>query len=70
MSVVDRLPVVTSLNDGESKLLSVPQLSSGTGQEAANNVTQHLASWNLSEHPSVLIPLQQTQAQQKGLALY
>jgi len=51
LSVVDRLPVVvTSLNDGTTKLLAVPKLSSGTGQEAANNVTQQLASWNLSEH--------------------
>lgn len=50
LSVVDRLPVlVTSLKDGSTKLLGVPALSAGTGQEAANNVIQQFGSWNLSD---------------------
>jgi len=36
--------LVTSLNDGESKLLAAPRLPAETGQDAANNVAQQLAS--------------------------
>lgn len=45
-SHVDRLPVlVSSVVDGNIKLLGVPKLSSGTGQSAATAVHELLMSW-------------------------
>jgi len=43
---VDRLPVlISSLDDGSTKLLGVPKLSSGSGRAAADAVHELLALW-------------------------
>jgi len=43
---VDRLPVlVTSLVDGDTQLLGVPKLASGSGKVAAEALFQLLNSW-------------------------
>jgi len=45
-SLIDRLPVlVTSAVDGDSKLLGVSALLSGTGRDTAEAVLQQLKSW-------------------------
>lgn len=45
--MVDRLPILlTSLVDGNCKLLGAPKLPAGTGRSAALEVLQHLHSWN------------------------
>jgi hypothetical protein len=47
---VDRLPVLlSSLVDGETKLLGVPKLTSGTGQAAAEAIHELLNSWECSD---------------------
>jgi len=45
---VDRLPVLLS-GDGMDKLLGVPKMSSGTGENEANAVHKLLAEWQLTE---------------------
>ena len=46
-SVSDRLAILlSSLDDGNVKLLGVPKLSSGSGQAAANAVVDNLKTWS------------------------
>ncbi|KAK0040914.1 WD repeat-containing protein 46 [Biomphalaria pfeifferi] len=46
-SISDRLAILlSSLNDGNVKLLGVPKLQSGSGQAAANAVVDNLKSWS------------------------
>ncbi|KAK0063979.1 hypothetical protein Bpfe_006664 [Biomphalaria pfeifferi] len=46
-SISDRLAILlSSLNDGNIKLLGVPKLQSGSGQAAANAVVDNLKSWS------------------------
>lgn len=48
---VDRLPVIaTSLTTGESHILGVPKLSSGTGENQADAVCTLVKEWGLSEN--------------------
>jgi hypothetical protein len=43
---VERLPVLlSSIENGETKLLGIPKLTSGTGQATANAVQKQLQSW-------------------------
>jgi hypothetical protein len=45
--MVDRLPVLlTSLTDGNTKLLGVPQMKCGSGQAAADAVYEQLRLWD------------------------
>lgn len=43
---IDRLPVLVS-GDGEEKLLGVPMLAAGTGKNAADEIYELLAKWNV-----------------------
>jgi len=45
---VDRLPVIVTSN-GQSQLLAVPKLPSGTGEAQANAIFAVLREWNLQE---------------------
>ncbi|KAK0062604.1 deoxynucleoside triphosphate triphosphohydrolase SAMHD1 [Biomphalaria pfeifferi] len=46
-SISDRIAILlSSLNDGNVKLLGVPKLQSGSGQAAANAVVDNLKSWS------------------------
>ena len=44
---VDRLPVIVSSSDGDSKLLGVPKIKSGTGQAQARAVFEVLKQWDI-----------------------
>lgn len=46
---VDRLPVLVS-GGGKSKLLGIPKLTSGTGQQMAAAVVECIEDWNITEH--------------------
>jgi len=46
--LVERLPVLISC-EGREKLLGVPKLSAGTGEEQAENVFQLLIDWRISD---------------------
>ncbi len=45
---VERLAIVVTGNN-ESKLLSVPKISNGTGKAQADAVFQTLVEWNLTD---------------------
>ncbi|KAL4096532.1 hypothetical protein QTP88_021470 [Uroleucon formosanum] len=47
--LVDRLPIVASVN-GHEQLLGVPALNTGTGSDQANAVYQTLVEWCLTEN--------------------
>lgn len=51
--LVDRLPIIASVN-GREQLLGVPALTSGTGREQANAVYQTLVDWCLDENVQAL----------------
>lgn len=51
--LIDRLPVIISYKNSE-KLLSVPNLISGTGQNQAEAVFQALEEWGLIDHVQAL----------------
>ena len=46
---VDRLPILVSCK-GETQLLSVPKLTSGTGEAQARAVCQVLKQWSIDEN--------------------
>ena len=48
---VDRLPIIlTSLNDGTTKLLGVPKLSSSSGRNITNVVIEEMKSWHCDNY--------------------
>ena len=50
IALVDRLPeLLSSLADGNTKLLGVPKLASGKGVVAANAIHQQLISWQCEQ---------------------
>ena len=50
---VDRLPILVSMN-GCSKLLSVPMIQSGTGENQANAVIETLNMWGITDNVQAL----------------